>query len=327
MHILVTGGAGYVGSVAVERLMMAGHDVSVVDNLSKGHAEAVPAGVPFFEADLRDAHAVRRAVEGSRPDAVMHFGAVTVVPDSMCDPGTYYAVNTAGTNNLLQAMVACGVGRIVVSSTAAVYGRPESSLVREDDPLRPISPYGSSKLMAERIVEDFAAAYGIDYAIFRYFNVAGATESRGENHDPETHLIPSAILAALGRREPLTLFGRDYPTPDGTAIRDYIHVIDLVDAHIMALQSSSTLNAAFNLGAGTGRSVAQVVSDVEAVTGVRVPMIEGPRREGDPPMLVADLTRATEVLGWRPVNSELDKIVESAWNWYQRQSDPANVAV
>jgi UDP-glucose-4-epimerase GalE len=298
-----------------------------MDNLAKGHAEAVPEGVPLFETDLRDAGAVRRTVEASRPDAVMHFGAVTVVPDSMRDPGTYYAVNTAGTNNLLQAMVATGIGRIVMSSTAAVYGRPETSLIHEDDPLRPISPYGSSKVMAERIVEDFAVAHGIDFAIFRYFNVAGATDSRGENHDPETHLIPSAILAALGRREPLTLYGNDYPTPDGTAIRDYIHVIDLVDAHIMALDAPTTLNMAFNLGAGSGRSVAQVIDGVEAVTGAQVPVIEGPRREGDPPMLVADCTRATEVLGWRPLHSELDEIVESAWSWYQRQPDPLNVAV
>ncbi|CAN5747590.1 UDP-glucose 4-epimerase GalE [soil metagenome] len=320
MRVLVTGGAGYIGSVAVERLLEAGHDVSVLDSLTKGHADAVPDGVRLFDTDLRDATAVRQTVQSAKPDATMHFGAVTVVPDSVRDPGAYYAVNTSGTNNLLQAMVATGVGRIVLSSTAAVYGSPETALVHEDDPLRPISPYGSSKLMAERIVEDFAAAHGIEFAVFRYFNVAGATGSRGENHDPETHLVPSAILAALGRREPLTLFGRDYPTPDGTAVRDYVHVLDLVDAHILALESPSRLNTAFNLGAGTGRSVAEIVAGVEAVSGRPVPLIEGPRREGDPAMLVADCSKAAAVLSWRPQHSELHEILGSAWNWFQRQS-------
>jgi UDP-glucose-4-epimerase GalE len=319
MRILVTGGAGYVGSVAVERLLAAGHDVSVLDNLYKGHAYAVPADLPLYETDLRDSGAVLKSVKAARPDAVMHFGALTVVPDSIRDPGAYYDVNTSGTNNLLQAMVECGVGRFVLSSTAAVYGRPETELVHEDDPLRPISPYGSSKLMAERIVEDFAAAHGIEYSLFRYFNVAGATDIRGEDHHPETHLIPSAILAALGRREPLTVFGRDYPTPDGTAIRDYVQVIDLVDAHIMAIEWPARLNMAFNLGGGTGLSVAQVVDGVERVTGIAVPIVDGPRREGDPPMLVADCSRAAEVLGWKPQHSGLDEIVETAWAWHQRQ--------
>jgi UDP-glucose-4-epimerase GalE len=319
MHVLVTGGAGYVGSVAVERLLASRHDVSVLDNLAKGHSTAVPEAVPFFDTDLRDAEAVLQVLKSSRPDAVMHFGAVTVVPDSVRDPGLYYAVNTAGTNNLLMAMVATGVGRIVVSSTAAVYGRPDSALVHENDPLRPISPYGWSKLMAERIVEDFASAHGIEFALFRYFNVAGATEARGEDHSPETHLIPSAILAALGRRESLTIFGRDYPTPDGTAVRDYVHVIDLVDAHILALDAPAGLNTAFNLGGGTGRSVAQVIAGIESLTGTPVPVIDGPRRDGDPPVLVADCAKASEVLGWRPLHSELNEIVASAWAWHERQ--------
>jgi UDP-glucose 4-epimerase len=326
MHVLVTGGAGYVGCVAVERLLASGHDVSVLDNLTKGHISAVPDTVPFYETDLRDAEAVLRTVKSSRPDAVMHFGAVTVVPESVKDPGTYYGVNTGGTNNLLMAMVATGVERIVLSSTAAVYGRPDSALVHENDPLRPISPYGSSKLMAERIVEDFAVAQGIEFAHFRYFNVAGATEARGENHFPETHLIPSAILAALGRREPLTIYGRDYPTPDGTAIRDYVHVIDLVDAHILALDAPARLNTAFNLGGGTGRSVAQVIAGIEMLTGITVPVIDGPRRDGDPPMLVADCAKASEVLGWQPLHSKLDEIVASAWAWHERQPAMATAA-
>lgn len=319
MRILVTGGAGYVGSVAVERLLAAEHDVSVLDSLVKGHPDALPADVPFYETDLRDAASVLTAVQASSPDAVLHFGAVTIVPESMRDPGAYYAVNTAGTVNLLQAMVTVGAGRMVLSSTAAVYGRPEGTLVSEDDPLRPISPYGSSKLMAECILEDFSAAYGIKYAVFRYFNVAGATAQRGEDHHPETHLIPSAILAALGRREPLTLYGRDYPTPDGTAVRDYVHVADLVDAHIMALNASDELNTAFNLGGGAGRSVAQVIEQVERTTGKRVPVIEGPRREGDPPVLVANCSKAASLLGWRAKHSELPEIVDSAWRWYERR--------
>jgi len=317
MRILVTGGAGYVGSVAVERLLEAGHDVAVLDSLAQGHADSIPPDAPLFDTDLRDAEGVLRTVRSATPDAVMHFGAMTVVPESMRDPGTYYAVNTAGTNNLLQAMVAANVERVVLSSTAAVYGQPEKAFIREDDPLHPISPYGSSKLMAERIVEDFAEAYGIKFAAFRYFNVAGATRSRGENHDPETHLIPSAMLAALGRRGSLTLFGRDYPTPDGTAVRDYIHVIDLVDAHIQALNSAAGLNTAFNLGAGIGRSVAEIIAGVEAVSGRLVPVIDGPRREGDPPILVADCSKAASMLKWRAQHSDLEEILESAWRWFE----------
>jgi UDP-glucose 4-epimerase len=318
MRILVNGGAGYAGSVAVERLLEAGHDVAVLDSMARGHTGAIPAGAPFCQADLRDPQQVERAVESLRPEAIMHFGAMAVVPESVRDPGIYYAVNSGGTLNLLQAMVRHGIGRIVLSSTAAVYGTPGVALIDESEPLLPISPYGSSKLMAERILQDFGAAHGIEYAIFRYFNIAGATRERGEDHHPETHLIPSAIFAAMGRRDPLTIFGRDYDTPDGTAIRDYIHVVDLVDAHILALEADLAQHRVFNLGAGAGTSVADVIEAVGQVAGRSVPAMDGPRRDGDPPVLVADISRAREALGWEPSHSGLTEIVKSAWQWFER---------
>jgi UDP-glucose 4-epimerase len=318
MRVLVTGGAGYVGRIAVELLLDDGHDVVVLDNFSKGHAAAIPAELQALTVDLRDAGGVTKAVLDSRPDAIIHFGAVTIVPESVRSPGLYYAVNTAGTNNLLSAAIDANVERFILSSTAAVYGTPDDPLVSENAPLRPISPYGSSKLMAETILRDFSAAYGLKYAIFRYFNVAGATSQNGEDHTPETHLIPSAIFAAMGRREPLTLFGRSYATPDGTAIRDYVHVVDLARAHMMALTSLEQSGEVFNLGAGEGVSVAQIIEAIERITGHSVPVIDGPPRAGDPPMLVADISRARNVLRWSPRQSDLDSIISSAWDWHER---------
>ncbi len=318
MRVLVTGGAGYVGRIAVELLLNDGHDVVVLDNFSKGHPEAIPADMQAFAVDLRDSESTAKAVRDSRPDAIMHFGAVTIVPESVRQPGLYYAVNAGGTNHLLMAAVEAGVERFIFSSTAAVYGTPESPLISEDSRLQPISPYGSSKLMAETMVRDFATAYGLKYALFRYFNVAGATVENGEDHNPETHLIPSAIFAAMGRREPLTIFGRDYDTPDGTAVRDYVHVVDLARAHITALASLDQSEAVFNLGGGQGVSVAQIVEAIERVTGHSVPVLDGPRREGDPPVLVADIRRAANALHWSPRNSDLDTIIQSAWAWHER---------
>ncbi len=318
MRVIVTGGAGYVGRVAVELLHHEGHDVVVFDNFYTGHRSSFGSDIEVIEMDLRDAEGVERAVGRAKADAIMHFAAVTIVPESVRNPGLYYAVNAAGTNHLLMAAVANGIERFVLSSTAAVYGTPETSLVREDAPLLPISPYGSSKQMAEQMVRDFSVAHGLMYAIFRYFNVAGATEANGEDHTPETHLIPSAIFAAMGRRDPLVLFGQDYPTPDGTAVRDYIHVADLARAHIMALEWVERNNGIFNLGGGTGASVAEIVATIERVTGHKVPVEHGPRREGDPPVLVADISRATSELGWVPEQSDLESIVMSAWSWHER---------
>jgi len=317
MRVMVTGGAGYVGRVAVEVLVAEGHDVVVLDNFSKGHASSLDSDMQAFSVDLRDADAVNKAVQDSRPDSIMHFGAVTVVPESVRLPGLYYAVNTGGTNNLLLAAVEHGVERFVFSSTAAAYGTPLTSTISEDSPTLPISPYGWSKLMAERIVQDFAHAYGLKYAIFRYFNVAGATEANGEDHTPETHLVPSAIFAAMGRRDPLSVFGRDYPTPDGTAIRDYVHVSDLARAHVLALTSVERSNEIFNLGGGTGVSVQEIIDAVGRESGTPVPVVDGPRREGDPPVLVADISRAATLLGWTPRESDVQTIVASAWTWHE----------
>lgn len=319
MRILVTGGAGYIGSVAVELLAARGDDVIVLDNLWRGHAAAVPSGVQTITADMRDAEAVRQAVFSSEPEAVIHFAAATIVPESVADPATYFAINTVGSHHLLAAMNEVGVRKFVFSSTAAVYGIPTTVPVPEDAPTLPINPYGHSKLMVEQMLACHAVAYGLKYAAFRYFNVAGATPSHGEHHGPETHLIPVALLTLLGKRESLKVFGTDYDTPDGTAIRDYVHVVDLVEAHLLALDKLDENLGAFNLGSRDGFSVRQVVDVVELVTDRTLPVEYCPRREGDPPMLIADSTRAQTVLGWQPRRSTLDQMIGSAWDWFQRQ--------
>ncbi len=321
MKVLVTGGAGYVGSVAVELLCQGGHDVVVVDNLVNGHRRAIATDCEFHQVDLRDADRVLTTVQGTRPDAVLHFSALTIVPDSVARPNDYFAVNTVGTHNLLTAMLSCDIDRIVFSSTAAVYGQPDESPVKESAPTRPISPYGESKLMVEQMLNSYRSAYGLKSVALRYFNVSGATYEHGEDHHPETHLIPSAIFAAMGRREPLRLFGTDYDTPDGTAIRDYVHIVDLVEAHLAALVRLDTVAGAINLGAGTGTSVAAVLDAVQRVSGIEVPVIREPRRAGDPPELVADISHAKAVLEWEPTRSRIDEIVEQAWSWHSRFPD------
>jgi UDP-glucose 4-epimerase len=318
MRILVTGGAGYIGSVAVELLVAKGDEVVVLDNLWRGHAGAVPAGVETITADMRDAAAIRAAVFETKPDAVMHFAAATIVPESVADPATYFAVNTVGSHHLLTAMHEAGVKRFVFSSTAAVYGIPETIPVTEDAPTRPINPYGHSKLMVEQMLDCHAAAYGLNYVAFRYFNVSGATESHGEDHGPETHVIPVALLTLLGKRDCFKVFGTDYDTPDGTAIRDYVHVIDLAEAHLLALDKLDRPLGAYNLGSRDGFSVRQIVEAVERVTGRALPVEYGPRREGDPPILIADSSRAQAELGWRPKRSTLDEMIGSSWDWFQR---------
>jgi UDP-glucose 4-epimerase len=320
MRVLVTGGAGYIGSVAVAALRARGDDVSVLDNEWRGHRRAVPPDVPFYGVDLRVPHLVADAVRAADPDAVLHFAAATLVPESVREPVLYYAVNVGGTINLLRAMLDAGIDKLVFSSTAAVYGSPapDDIPIREDIPKAPINPYGHSKLVVEQMLEAAEAAHGLRWAALRYFNVAGATEALGEDHDPETHVIPVALQVALGLRDAFGVYGTDYPTPDGTAVRDYVHVVDLVDAHLRALDRLDDALGAMNLGTRDGVSVRQIVEAVERVTGRPLPVRYEPRREGDPPALVADSTRARETLGWEPAHSTVDEMVGSAWSWFRR---------
>lgn len=318
MRIVVTGGAGYIGSTAAARLVVRGDDVVVIDNLSQGHQDALLNGVPLIETDICDRSALTLVLQEYRPDALLHFAALTIAPESVRDPAPYWRVNTGGTLNVLDAMRDADIPAIVFSSTAAVYGTPQQIPIPEDAPLQPINPYGASKLAAERAVASYADAYGLAYAALRYFNVAGASGQIGEDHRPETHLIPSALDAAAGWREPLSVFGTDFPTPDGTAIRDYVHVEDLIDAHLLALDSVVAGNnslGAINLGTRGGASVREVLDAVERVTGKPVPTRFAGRRPGDPAILEADASRAKSILGWEPHRSSLDEMVSSAWNW------------
>lgn len=323
MHILVCGGAGYIGSHMARWLALRDIRVTVLDNLSTGHRGFVRWG-DFIEADLRDRESLDRAFSAHRFDAVMHFCARSLVGESVANPYAYYATNVAGTLNLLEAMRAHGVDRLVFSSTAAVFGQPESNRIDEDHPQRPINPYGASKLMVERILADAATAYGLRSVSLRYFNAAGAAPDGtiGEAHDPETHLIPNAIKAALGAGPALTLFGDDYPTPDGTCIRDYVHVDDLAQAHQLALAHMDAHAGAhtFNLGNGQGFSVREVIAAVERVSGRPVPHSVAPRRPGDPSILVASSERARAVLGWTPEYTTLDPILATAVRWHAGQA-------
>jgi UDP-glucose 4-epimerase len=321
LNVLVTGGAGYIGSVAVERLTDVGHDVVVLDNLWRGHAAAVPKDVEFVQCDLRDQGATLTALAKVKPDAVLHIAAATLVPESVEQPGLYFGTNVVGTHNLLTAMIEQGVRKLVFSSTAAVYGMPASLPITEDATTTPINPYGLSKLMVEQMLEWHAAADGLRYAALRYFNVAGATDEHGEDHRPETHLIPVALQSLLGKCETLHVFGTDYPTSDGTAIRDYVHVVDLVDAHLLALDmmdNESRSLGAFNIGTKDGFSVKEIIDVVERVTGRTLTVEYAPRRAGDPPSLIANSARARTTLGWKPVRSSLEEMITSAWNWRQR---------
>lgn len=318
MHVLVTGGAGYIGSVTVELLLAAGNSVVVVDSLWRGHAAAVADGAELLTGDLRDRDRLDQIVSSTRPDAVVHFAAATLVPESMVEPDRYFGINVTGTHNLLGACRAAGVGSFVFSSTAAVYGVPTEVPIPETSDLSPINVYGQSKLMAEQMLAAYERAYGLRYAAFRYFNVAGASEAHGEDHDPETHVIPVALETLLGQRPAFGLYGTDYPTPDGSAIRDYVHVLDLAAAHVQALDHLAQSLGPFNLGSRTGFSVLEIVRAVERVTGRELPVEIKDRRPGDPPQLVADARRANEVLGWVPERSTLDEMISSAWEWRQR---------
>jgi UDP-arabinose 4-epimerase len=319
MSILIVGGAGYIGSQTAKQVAAAGHRPVVFDNLVYGHRWAVKWG-PLVEGDLADPPAIRRALEAHAVTAVIHFAAYAYVGESMTDPGKYFRNNVAGTINLLDGMVAAGVRDIVFSSTCATYGEPERVPIAEDHPQRPVNPYGESKLAVERMLRWYGQAHGLRYAALRYFNAAGADPDGelGEDHAPETHLIPLAIAAAQGRGAPLSLFGTDYPTPDGTAVRDYIHVADLAEAHLAALAALDGGESALrlNLGTGRGSSVREVIAAVEKATGRPVPLREVGRRAGDPPVLVADARQAGQRLGWKPRYPDLESIVAHAVRWH-----------
>jgi UDP-glucose 4-epimerase len=319
MNILVTGGAGYVGSNAARLLARAGHDVWVYDNLSLGHRQAVAEG-RLIVGELADGARLQEVLRQKQIDAVMHFAAFALVGESVTDPAKYYQNNVAASLSLLEAMRAAGVKQIVFSSTTATYGAPQRVPITEDEPQQPINPYGFAKLVIERALADYAQAYGFAYAALRYFNAAGASPDGdlGEDHTPESHLIPLVLQVALGQRERITIFGNDYPTPDGTCIRDYVHVDDLGAAHLLALERLRPgKGLALNLGTGRGHSVRQVIDACRKITGHPIPETIGPRRPGDPPELVADATRARVQLGWVPRYSDLDTIVETAWRWHR----------
>lgn len=329
MHVLVCGGAGYIGSHMARQLALRGDEVTVLDNLSTGHREAVKWG-GLVEADLLDAASLERAFHGRRFDAVMHFCARSLVGESVTAPYDYYANNVAGTLNLLQAMQRHGVDRLVFSSTAAVFGQPVAERIDEDHPRWPINPYGASKLMVERILADAASAHGLRSVALRYFNAAGAAPdgSVGERHEPETHLTPNVLRAALGPGPALRVFGDDYPTPDGTCIRDYVHVDDLAQAHRLALDYMDARPGAhaFNLGNGSGFSVREVIATAERVCGHRITYTVEARRPGDPSVLVASSERARRELGWMPAHADLDSILASAWRWH-RAAEALDTAV
>lgn len=330
-RILVTGGAGYVGSVSVERLLAAGHPVVVLDDLSTGHATAVPDGARLVVGSYADGDAVERLLRDEGIDAILHCGARSIVPDSLRDPAGYYGSNVVGGIALLDAARAAGVRRFVLSSTAAVYGIPGRSPIPEEAPLLPVNPYGETKRALEGVLRWYGAAYGLRSIALRYFNVAGASERNGEIHEPETHLIPNVLRAAEGSGE-LTVFGTDYPTRDGSCVRDYIHVEDLADAHLLAIEATDPSDrrtgppdggglVPLNLGNGGGFSVLEVLAAAERVVGRPIPHRIGERRAGDPPELVASSDAAERLLGWRPSRPGLDGIVGSAWGWRRRHPD------
>jgi UDP-glucose 4-epimerase len=319
VRVLVTGGAGFIGATTVAALLEAGHEVVVLDDLSSGVREAVPDDAKLLVGDVADVSVSDPMFANSGPfDACVHFAALIEAGESMRTPERFFTVNTAGTARLLEALIANGVQRFVLSSTAAVYGEPERVPIDEDHPLTPTNAYGESKLLIERMLDWHHRIHGLRYAALRYFNAAGATSGRPERHDPETHLIPLILQVAAGQRDDIKVFGDDYPTPDGTAVRDYVHVADLADAHVRALERLDELGrCTVNLGNGTGFSVREVIEAARRVTGHAIPAVDAPRRAGDPATLVASNTRARELLGWEPQVPDLDDIVTDAWRAMQ----------
>ena len=321
MNTLVVGGAGYIGSIVSSHLLAAGHEVTVADNLSKGHRWAVTDEAGFVELDVLDRDRVAAAVAGGEYDAVLHFAALSLVGESVVEPARYFRTNVAGTINLLDAIRAAGVRRLVFSSTAAVYGDPDEVPITEEAPTRPTNPYGASKLAVDHAIGYEAAATGLGAVSLRYFNVAGASGPLGELHDPETHLIPLVLQAAAGARPEVRIFGTDYPTPDGTAIRDYIHVDDLARAHLLALEAAAEPgHHIYNLGNGAGFSVREVIDAARAVTGREITAVETDRRAGDPAVLVASSERIRAELGWVPEKPALETMIADAWAFASAQA-------
>lgn len=319
MAVLVTGGAGYIGSATVELLHKQGEPVVVLDNLVYGHRAAIDDGIPFYEGNIGDGELVKKIVAEHRIDACVHFAAYAYVGESVTNPAKYFENNTVQTNNLLNALIESNVKNIVFSSTCATYGDPQYIPIDEQHPQKPVNPYGWTKFMTERILEAYDTAYGLKFVALRYFNASGATEKCGEHHDPETHLIPNVLNAADGTLPFVSVFGGDYATPDGTCVRDYIHVADLGAAHIRALEylKNGGVSTHINLGNGVGFSVLEVIEAARKVTGKTIEMKIEPRRAGDPSHLIANAAKAFEVLGWKPEFADIEKIIETAWKWKQ----------
>jgi len=320
VNMLVTGGAGYIGSIVTEQLITGGHSVIVVDNLKQGHREAIAPEATFIEADLADSRALHTIFDEHEIDAVLHLAADSLVAQSMTNPRETIHNNVGKGINLIDIMLDHGVYKLVFSSTAAVYGNPEQTPIEEQHPTNPINPYGESKLMFERILHWYRGAYGLKFISMRYFNVGGASQRFGEDHCPETHLVPNILKVALGHAAQLPVFGNDYPTQDGSCVRDYIHVIDVARAHILALKhlEGNASHSIYNLGNGSGFSVFEVIEAARKITGAQIPITIQPRRQGDPAVLVADAALAKSELGWEPEFSEIEDIINSAWQWQKR---------
>ena len=316
MNVFVTGGAGYIGSICTEELLNAGHQVTVYDNLTEGHRSAVDTRATFVFAKPEVEGDILYAVKQAKADAIMHFAANALVGESMTNPKKYFHNNVVNALKLADAAVECGVKKFVFSSTCATYGPPEKMPMTEDLPQRPINPYGESKLMFEKMLIWYSQIYKLEFIAFRYFNAAGASEKFGEHHRIESHLIPNVLKVALGQAKQCEIYGTDYPTPDGTCIRDYIHNVDLAQAHILGLAPGKT--GFYNLGNGDGYSVRQVISTCEKLTGVKIPTVEKPRRPGDPPRLVANADKAIRELGWKPKYPKIEDIVGTAWAWHKK---------
>jgi len=319
--ILVTGGAGYVGSACCARLLEKGHQVEVVDDLSTGHADCVPKGVLFHRADIGESDAISLILSGSAFDVIFHFAAKAIVVESVSDPKSYFETNVTKSLVMMEAMRAYGVKNLVLSSTAATYGNPVRTPIEEDDAKFPVNPYGETKLMLERMLAAYAKAYGWSVMALRYFNACGADKDWGERHNPETHVIPLLMQSASGRRGAFNIYGTDYSTPDGTCLRDYIHVLDIAEAHILGLQKMGTPGfSAYNIGTGKSHSVKELITTAEKVTGKKIPVQIAARRDGDPAELCASPQKLMKEFGWKPAHSRLEDVLAGAWKWEQRLS-------